>query len=158
MAAQAGFNQQMSNQLLTSLHQVIEGQNPFAGTSENKIQEIYALAYTLYGNKEYAEASHLFRLLILARPADVKYWKAFGACLQMLKEYEQAIDCYQTAQNLNRDRPDPYLNVYIADCYFTMQKPEAGLKALETALSLAAQRHDQYILSHVEFMRSVWLK
>lgn len=158
MGASANLNQDRKKQVLMGIHHVLEGQNPFASTPEHKIQEIYALAYALYNNKEYVEASHFFRLLALSRPDAAKYWKAFGACLQMLKEYEQAIECYQTAQNLNDSSPDPYLDVYIADCYFTMHKAEEGLKALETALSHAAQRQDQYILSHVEFMRGVWLK
>ncbi len=152
------MDQHAKSQILACMQQMAEGENPLAQVADAKIQEMYALAYALYNHKEYQEANHLFRLLTLARPRVVKYQKAFGACLQQLKAYDQAIECYQTAQCLNRDHPDPYLDVYIADCYFTMHQAEKGLKALEKALEHAAQRQDHYILSHVEFMRSVWLK
>lgn len=140
------------------VNQVAEGNNPYAHMKEEKIQEIYALAFLLYRNQRYQDASHFFRLLVASRPAETKYWKGFGACLQMQQEYEQALNCYISAQILNREQPDPYLYVYAADCYFALKRIGEGLKALKAAQLSAEEKNDQQILQHVALMHTLWSK
>jgi type III secretion system low calcium response chaperone LcrH/SycD len=140
------------------MQQVIEGRNPFADVAEEKIQGMHALAFFLYREQQYRDASHFFRLLVASRPSEAKYWKSLGACFQMLKEYEQAINCYISAQILNKNQPDPYLYVHAADCYFVLQQKEAGLKALEAARFIAKEKNDRRILKHVALMRDLWSK
>jgi secretion system chaperone SscA len=139
------------------INQVIEGQNPCSQVSEKKIQEMYALAYLLYRNQHYLQSNHFFRLLVIARPSEAKFWKGFGASLQMQKDYEEALNCYLCCSYLMRhDQPDPYLYVQAADCYFALEQVEAGLKALEAARLIAEKVHDRQILQHVAFMRNRW--
>jgi type III secretion system low calcium response chaperone LcrH/SycD len=138
------------------LHQLSEGQNPFAHLSEEKIQEIHALALFLYRNQHYQNASHFFRLLIASRPSKAKYWKGFGACLQMQQDYEQALNCYISSQYLNQEQPDPYLYLHAADCHFALDQIEAGLNALEAARLIAEEKKDRRILKHVALMRELW--
>jgi secretion system chaperone SscA len=143
--------------LIEWIQQVMEGQNSFAQVPETKIQEIYALAYLLYQNQQYLEASHFFRLLVVARPAEVKFWKGLGACLQMQKDYEGALNCYMCCtQLIPQDQSDPYVYVQAADCYFALKQKKAALRALEEARLRGEKKKDQAILQHVAFMHQMW--
>ena len=55
------------SQFMEWAHQATEGKNPYGLAPEEKIKELYALAYFLYGQQHYLDASHLFRLLAAAR-------------------------------------------------------------------------------------------
>jgi secretion system chaperone SscA len=140
------------------VNQLAEGNNPFGDVKEVKIQETHALAYCLYRKQEYLEASHLFRLLVSSRPSNPKYWKGLGACLQMLKDYEEALNCYISAKILNQGEADPYLYLYAADCYFALKEIKNGLKALKAARLIAEETNDTSILQHVKLMREFWSK
>ncbi len=75
----------------------------------------------------------------------------------MQHEYEEAINCYLYTQMLNQDKPDPYLYVHAADCYFALKRVKSGLKALEAAhLSAEKEIQDQRVLRHVALMRDLW--
>lgn len=138
-------------------NQTLEEGNALSHVPEEKIQEIYALAYVLYNKKLYQESSHYFRLLTIFRSGNSKYWKGLGACLQLLRDYEAAINCYLYCQELSEQyRKDPYHLLHIADCYFTQKKAKEGLDVLEAAASLDNATHDASILHHIELMKQVW--
>lgn len=123
-----------------------------------KIQESYTLGFFLYREQRYQEASYFFRLLVASHPSEAKYWKALGASLQMLKNYEEALNCYLNALTLHRESPDLYLFVYAADCHFALQQKEAGLKVLKEVGSKAKEKNEQRILKHVALMQEIWSK
>lgn len=156
----------MSGEALSSQYDFLDWMNlaneekgPFAAISKEKKDEIYALAYMLYQNQQYQEASTLFRLLIEAHPSEAKFWKGLGACLQMQKDYDEALNCYScSAYFSSQNQLDPYLYVYAADCHFALKQIDAGLKALEAARSNAKKMNNQRILQHVSFMQQVWSK
>ena len=149
----------MKARLLIRANQVVAGQNPYAQVSEEKIKEIYALAYLLYHNQHYGQSSHFFRLLVMMRPSEAKFWKGFGASLQMQKDYEEALSCYLCCSHfMSQKQPDPHLYVHVADCYFALKQVKEGLKALEAAHLIAKKTHDRQILQHVAFMRNQWSK
>lgn len=146
------------SQFLAWAHQAAEGKNPYGHAPEEKIKEMYALAYFLYGQKHYFDASHLFRLLTVARPSEPKYWKGLGACLQMLKAYEEALNCYASAQMLYRRETDPYLYLHTADCYIAIKEVKSAFKALDAAHTRAEAVKDKRVLQHVKLMREMWSK
>lgn len=127
--------------------------------SQEKKDEIYCLAYTLYKHQRYQDAAIFFRLLISSFPYERKGWKGLGASMQMQQDYHEALDCYCVCANFDHDRvQDPYLYTQSADCYFALQQIEMGLKALKIAQSIAAKTGDQRVLKHVTFMQQVWKK
>lgn len=141
------------------MNQAKEGKGPFKPISKEKCEEIYALAYMLYQNQQYQEAGTFFSLLTEAYPSETKFWKGLGACLQMQKDYEEALNCYCCcAYFSSQHQLDPYLYVQTADCYFALKQIDAGLKALEAAHSTAKKMNDQRVLQHVAFMQQVWSK
>jgi secretion system chaperone SscA len=144
------------SQFLDWARQVAEGKNPYSLAPEEKIKEMYALAYFLYGQLHYLDASHLFRLLAAAQPSEPKYWKGLGACLQMLKDYDSALNCYASAQLLNRSQTDPYLYLHSADCFIALKEVKNAFKALDAAHKRAEKTKDKRVLSHVKLMRELW--
>jgi secretion system chaperone SscA len=133
----------------------IQGQNPFTKTPA-ECEEIYGLAYALYKNKQYQDASHFFRLLLMGQPNEIKYWKGLGASLQMQKFYDEALDCYACIQWSNPKKCDAYFYLQVADCYFALRKVELGLRSLHAAQKIAKQRKDKKVLQHVAFMQERW--
>lgn len=151
-------SQQSESELGKGMDQTLQEKHPFIEVPEDKIQETYRFAYDLYSQRHYQDASCLFRFLVLLRPAEAKYWKGFGACLQMQKEYEQALDCYFCVEKLTQKPLDAYFYIHAADCYFALKKVKAGLKALEVARLKALKTHDQRVLKHVTLMHELWVK
>lgn len=132
--------------------------NSSQSITSTEITKWYGLAYTLYKHRQYSEAYPLFRALVEVAPQEVKYWKALAACLQMQKDYRNALQYYQHAQNLLVKHPDPYLYVYIADCQLALHDVTAALKTLNLAEQTAKKRKEKRVLQHVALMRSLWKK
>ncbi len=124
--------------------------------TQTRIEENYRSAFALYQEKAYQRATEMFKLLVLARPFEAKYWKALGACLQMQKAYEEALSCYSSALAFSSKPIDLSLYVYAADCYFALKQIEAGLKTLETASLYAKEGQEARLLHHLGFMREQW--
>ena len=150
--------EELSTQLLEWLEKTSRGECGIPYLADHKIDEIHAMAYIYYKNKRYQEADAHFRLLVLAYPKNSQYWKGLGAALQMKKNYKEAINCYQCAQNLLEEHRDPYLEIHTADCYFALNETDSALKALGEAKLLAKELGDKKVLSHVAFIRSRWVK
>lgn len=121
-----------------------------------KMKEVYYLAYRLYKDARYREATHFFRLLTTADPLNSNYWKGLGAALQMTNSPETALRCYSCAQSLEESQPDPYLTIYVADCHFALKQVDQGLKALELAKKQAKGPGSSKVANHVTFMRRLW--
>ncbi|WP_052236421.1 MULTISPECIES: tetratricopeptide repeat protein [Candidatus Protochlamydia] len=119
-----------------------------------KTKNLHYMAYHLYRDRQYEEASLFFRLLTVVNHDEPKYWKGLGACLQMKQDYSEALNCYIHTQSLYNKQLDPYLYIYAADCYFALNQIDDGLKALEAA-RLSAPQNAQ-ILKHVALMKTQW--
>ena len=124
--------------------------------TEEWAESTYAMAYQLYINKEYEEACHVFRLLVQSNPLKAKYWKGFGACLQQLKIYREALYCYIGAQNLNPNKNDLTLLIHAADCYWGLNQVKDSLDTLEKARIEAKKQNNQNVLNHVNLMQKLW--
>jgi type III secretion system low calcium response chaperone LcrH/SycD len=144
----AGFEEQMENWLQTQPSQ--------PQLANEKIAEIYALAYRLYQEQQYQKAIEFFRLLTSADPFDSKYWKGLGAALQMAGDHTTAIQSYICAQMTHKGPPDLYVFIYAADCYFTLGQIELGLKALKGASLNAEEQNNTRVVEHVQLMRKQW--
>lgn len=138
--------------------QLGEGKNSCGNITKESVDELYALAFFLYQQKHYLEASHYFRLLAAACPSEAKYWKGLGATQQLLKDYDSALNCYASAQMLNGTQPDPYLYLHSADCYIALKETKNALKALAAAGMCAKKNKDQRVLQHVKLMQKIWSK
>lgn len=137
--------------------QLQKGENSFAQPQE-KLDEMYAQAYALYEARRYHDAGLFFRLLVAADPTESNYWKSLGACLQMQKNYEEALNCYSCVEMMLGDSTNPYLYIHAADCYFALKQGHHGLRMLERACKKAEKTHDKKIFQHAALLREIWSK
>lgn len=82
--------------------------------SREEIDGIYTVGVRLYGRERFAEASDVFRLVILCRPRQARGWLALAACHEGLGDDDRAIALYKLAtiapsSNSNRRRARLYL-------------------------------------------------
>lgn len=126
--------------------------------SHEKAQEMYYLAYKLYRDQQYEKAHPFFQFLTVYSPLEAKYWKGSAASLHMQKKYKEAIPQYICAEILNKGKPDPYVYVHAADCYFALEQPEDALKALEGARHNAEEQNNEQVMHHVSLMTQQWKK
>ena len=102
--------------------------------SEQEMDGLYQEAYFLYQKKEFKKAAHVFRALIILNPFRPHYWLGLGGSLQLLKDYEKALQAYGVLVFLSPEDPAPHLHAY--ECYQALGIPEEAQKALEEAQSL----------------------
>lgn len=83
--------------------------------SQEQHQLIYQYAYTYYHQKDYGKACDLFRFLTIADTENSVFWMGFGASLQMLEQYQKAIEAYEMARMIDPVLIPSYLHA--AECY-----------------------------------------
>lgn len=59
--------------------------------SDEAAESAYARAYLLTQQRQYLEASRLFALLSLFRPAQLRVWQGLALCARELKAYDDAV-------------------------------------------------------------------
>ena len=102
--------------------------------SEAEEQQLYAIGYQLYESGDYARAVHYFTKLVLTEPYLQKNWRGLASCRQMLKEYDRATYAWAIVAFLEEEDPLPHFHA--AECLFSLNNKEDGLKALYAALAL----------------------
>jgi tetratricopeptide (TPR) repeat protein len=97
----------MGLELDTILTHVLDGKTiaQIQGLNEVHLSAIYTVGESRMQVGEIEEAASLFHLLIILDPTIARHYTAFGACQQMLKKYEYALEMYAIAQV--QDMSDP---------------------------------------------------
>lgn len=108
--------------------------------SDDAMEAIYSVAYNLYQGGKYEEARKVFQFLCFYDHFNRKYFMGLGACQQMMKEYENAIEIFSFATILDSDDPRPML--YIGDCHLAMGNKDEAKTAYETAIEWAGSRDE----------------
>ncbi|WP_330926235.1 SycD/LcrH family type III secretion system chaperone [Candidatus Sororendozoicomonas aggregata] len=106
--------------------------------SDESMEAIYSVAYSLYQSGKYDEAVQIFQFLCFYDHFNKKYFLGLGACQQMLKKYSSAIEIFTLATVLDAD--DPRAMVYLGDCYLATDNREKAQEAYETAIEWAGSR------------------
>lgn len=107
------------------------------GIDDKDLETIYHLGHGLYGNGRYEEARQVFGFLSLYNHLEHKYALGLGACCQMLKDYEDAVDAYSRAAIL--DVEDPRAPMHAAQCFLSLKQPDQAESALHAAVSFAGK-------------------
>lgn len=108
------------------------------GVSSSYLENVYAQAYRLYNTGKYAEAAHLFRILIMFNAMEPKYMMGLAACFHMLKEYVNAIQTYTMCSALDAKNPIPHY--HSSDCFIQMKEYLSAMLCLELAIERAGDK------------------
>ena len=106
----------MGEELDETLEQVLGGKTiaQVRGLDEIHLDAIYTVGESRMHSGEVEEAASLFQLLIALDPTIARFYTAFGACQQLLKKYEYALEMYAIAQV--QDMSDPRVPQNAAMC------------------------------------------
>ena len=103
--------------------------------SDDAMEAIYSLAYNLYQSGKYEEAKKIFQFLCFYDHFNRKYYLGLGACQQMQKQYDSAIEIFSFATLLDSD--DPRAMMYIGDCHMAKGDKEKAQISYETCIEWA---------------------
>ena len=118
---------------------------------------IYAYAYEFYSHGHYEEAQSLFSLLVVKETKNINHWLGLGACMQMQKKYEKALEAYAAAALLEVDEINPYPHFHAAECFIALDDITSALQALESASTIANKDSKYEQLSHqINLIKNAW--
>ncbi len=101
------------------------------GFTPEKIEMLYAVAYSLYNSGKYEQALKLFRGLCLYESTDVRFWMGMGGCQDNLKKYEEAARSYVMGSAMSGfDDPEPLY--YAALCFLKDGKKSQAIEVFES--------------------------
>lgn len=145
------FIQEVLNQLKDA-----QGNSVLPKFSKETVSGLYAIAYNFYEIGKYQDAVQFFRILTALDTQSRKNWMGLGASLQMLKEFEKAIEAYTVATLL--DDEDPYVHMHAADCFFALNNMKKAIIALEAAEYVVGLNKAKYahLLPQIQLFRKTW--
>lgn len=108
------------------------------GLQDQELEAVYALGFNFYNQARWLDALKVFSFLVAHNHFERRYQVARAACLQMLKQYDEALKAYVIAHVM--DITDPLVALHIAECLIAQGKREDALTALET---VRAQTEDK---------------
>lgn len=106
--------------------------------SDEAMEAIYSVAYSLYQSGKYDESLKIFQFLCFYDHFNRKYFMGLGACQQMLKNYQGALEVFTFATVLDSEDPRPM--VYIGDCHLALGDKEKARQSYETAIKWAGEQ------------------
>ena len=116
--------------------------------SEDSVTALYEIAYELYKNGKLTDAEHCFVLLTLLQPENIKFWMGLGACYEMQREYNKALECYTALAMHNPS--DPNVHWRAANCLYAKGDEARALTALRSAITVASENEE-----HAEMLPSL---
>lgn len=118
-----------------ALKEKIESLPGYSRFSDNQIELIYSVAYSIFMQGKIESACSIFQILMIYRPLDVRVLTAFGLCCKQLGMFDQAIPALTAAYLL--DPSDLKLAVHISECLAATGKNSESLQILGPVLELA---------------------
>ncbi len=112
------------------------------GLSDKNMEAIYAVAHNLYSATKYEQANTLFQYLCMLNPYEKKYWLGLGACRQMQRDFQNAIDAYCMATAL--DMKDPNAPLHAGECFLALGNLDSAEKSFDTVIAWSEEGGDQY--------------
>jgi type III secretion system low calcium response chaperone LcrH/SycD len=114
------------------------------GYTDEEFEALYTLGYNLYNQGKFAEALQAFGFLLMHDQLERRYYKAFGSCQQMLKQYEEAIRNYSMASILDLTDPEP--TFHTAECMVGLGMTEEAVEALDIVVRQTKDKPDYKVM------------
>lgn len=105
------------------------------GMSDESMEAVYGVAYSLYTNGKFDQAAKVFQFLCIYDHLEPKYPLGWGASLFAQGAYDQALQAFAQAAVLDIDNPEIHLKA--GECNLKVGEPVAAEMALEAAVFYA---------------------
>ncbi|MCX4024667.1 SycD/LcrH family type III secretion system chaperone [Endozoicomonas sp. SM1973] len=117
--------------------------------SDESIEAMYSMAYSLYESGKYQDAHKVFQFLCYLDHYQSKYFIGLGACRQMMKQYQLAIDAFSYASVLDANDPRPPF--YGAECHLALGNLKEAESGFTAAIHWANENQEyQSLKQHAE--------
>ena len=124
---------------LAGLNESLRGRRTLAqarGISDEALESMYGVARELYASGQYARAQQNFELLCLYDHENARYWRALGACRELMQDYLGAAAAL-TCASAHMDPPDPALRLSLAECLTAAGQFDTAVRHLGELLDRA---------------------
>ena len=102
------------------------------GYEDRDYEAVYALGHNLYAQGCYSDALKAFAFLVMNNPFERRFVKAFASCLQILKQYEDAIQFHSLTSVM--DMTDPGPTFHTGECLVALGRVPEAKDAFEIVL------------------------
>lgn len=104
------------------------------GISTETLLMIYEMVLTCYQNQEIENAKDLLQILLIFAPTVPAYWNALGFCFQAEGNFDQALNYYLTAEEIDEDQIETHF--YLARCYAALNKKPLAQEQIDKLFKL----------------------
>lgn len=122
-----------------------------APISEESLNMKYEDAYQAYQNGNFALSIRHFECICFQDPYQPVYWEGLASAQFMQKEYALSIQSWAMVCLLDPENAKGHL--YAAECYFSLNNPKEGLKALAEAKKRC---NEESFISRINLLEKVW--
>ncbi|MEX1013052.1 MAG: SycD/LcrH family type III secretion system chaperone [Waddliaceae bacterium] len=105
------------------------------GFTDSAMDAFYRAAETLLNGRRYDDALNAFLFLITMNPHHHDYWIGLGMSVQMVGDYQSALDAYEIAAMYEVENPIPYFQ--LAKCFMELHDRENTREAFLLVIEYA---------------------
>lgn len=102
--------------------------------SQDELESLYTVGHTFYSQGKFDKAANIFRFLVMYNHFEVRYVIALGGALQMLGDYEGALNAYGQGHSMDPD--DPSILMHVSACFLALNDLTNATSSLNTVLFL----------------------
>lgn len=115
---------------------------------------LYSLGFNLYQREDYFTSKQIFQRLVLSRPHEKKFWMALGACHQMTRQFEEALESWAMASFIENEDPLPHFHA--TECYLALESLDDAYLALEETKQ-RLRPGDEELFEKIQALEKAWL-
>ncbi len=104
------------------------------GISDSTLLTIYEIVLKCFNNHEIENAQDIIGLLLLFAPTIPSYWNALGFCCQERGNFEEALNFYLMAEDIDQNHMDTHF--YLARCYIALNQKLLAQEQVEKLYKL----------------------
>lgn len=136
-------------------HALLSGETlgSLRGMTEKDLEAIYSVARQLYAQARYRDARKLFELLMKLNHLEGRYFMAYAACLQMLKQYEPALLYYTMATAF--DLSDPKPTFHSCECLIALGRVPEACEGLDIVIEQSDQPAHANLRQRAQALRAL---
>lgn len=117
--------------------------------SKDDLENLYALAYSLYTSANYKDAETVFQALCVYDTREYRFWMGLAGCRQALEKYKTAVDAYQMAAlAASLNNPEPFF--YAAKCLLKQNMKEEAIAVIQALFTMGEKSDPKVAKYHAK--------
>ena len=123
------------------------------GYDERDYEAVYTVGHNHYAQGRYADALKAFSFLVMNNPHERRFVNAFASCLQMERQYEEAISFYSLTSVM--DMTDPRPTFHTAECLLALGRMKEAIEALIIVIAQCKTKEQHALKSRAQALLDI---